>query len=121
MRTDARLCHAPAVHSLGRVPLISEISRFHGQLLRLLTFLSIWVHWDACIQYGSCANPRHNRCASPGPPLPVLAESLAPLCLSWLQASLPRHMHCLWSSSTMSGRWGMWGMLCLVDPRFPFS
>ena len=50
-----------AVHSLGRVPLVSEISRFHGQLLRLLTFLSIWVHWDACLQYGSCANPRHNR------------------------------------------------------------
>ena len=54
-----------AVHSLGRVPLISEISRFHGQLLRLLTFLSIWVHWDACIQYGSCANAHHNRCLSP--------------------------------------------------------
>ncbi|KAK9806501.1 hypothetical protein WJX73_004260 [Symbiochloris irregularis] len=50
-----------ALHSLGRVPLISEMSRFHGQLLRLLTFLTIWVHWNACFQYASCANPRHNR------------------------------------------------------------
>ena len=59
----AKLCmYSGAVHSLGRVPLISEISRFHGQLLRLLTFLAIWVHWDACLQYGSCAAPQHNRC-----------------------------------------------------------
>jgi hypothetical protein len=44
-----------AVHDLRRMPLVATISRFHIQILQLFAFVLIWVHWDACLQYGACA------------------------------------------------------------------
>lgn len=48
------MCYV-AVHDLRRAPIVSSISRFHIQILQLFLFVFIWVHWDACLQYGACA------------------------------------------------------------------
>ena len=40
---------------MKKVRWVQDISRFHFQLLRLLAFLLVWIHWDACLHYGACA------------------------------------------------------------------
>ena len=43
------------MHDLQRMPLVANISRFHIQILQLFGLVLIWVHWNACLQYGACA------------------------------------------------------------------
>ncbi|CAL5223621.1 g6162 [Coccomyxa viridis] len=54
-----------AVHDLRRSPLVSSISRFHIQIIQLFAFVFVWVHWDACLQYGACASQPPSRYAQP--------------------------------------------------------
>lgn len=42
---------------------MSSISRFHIQIIQLFAFVLVWVHWDACLQYGACASQPPNRSA----------------------------------------------------------
>lgn len=44
-----------AVHDLQQAPLVANISRFHIQIGQLFTLVLLWVHWNACLQYGACA------------------------------------------------------------------
>jgi len=55
-----------AVHDLRRSPLVSSISRFHIQIIQLFAFVFVWVHWDACLQYGACASQPPTRRAQHG-------------------------------------------------------
>ena len=40
---------------------MSSISRFHIQIIQLFAFVFVWVHWDACLQYGACASQPPSR------------------------------------------------------------
>ena len=44
---------------------MSSISRFHIQIIQLFAFVFVWVHWDACLQYGACASQAPGRCTHP--------------------------------------------------------
>ena len=35
---------------------MGSISRFHVQIIQLFACVFMWVHWDACLQYGVCAS-----------------------------------------------------------------
>lgn len=51
-----------AVRSLVQLAAFSRLRKFHLKILRLLLILLVWVHWDACLNYGVCAYeppPRH--------------------------------------------------------------
>ncbi len=52
-----------AVHDLQQAPLVANISRFHIQIGQLFTLVLIWVHWNACLQYGACAAQAPSRCS----------------------------------------------------------
>lgn len=65
-----------AVHDVGRMPLLNSISRFHMSILRLLLIVLVWVHWDACLNYGACAYQ-----AAPRFPItPLSAQAAAKVC-----------------------------------------
>lgn len=36
--------------------MVGSISRFHVQIIQLFACVFMWVHWDACLQYGVCAS-----------------------------------------------------------------
>lgn len=55
MSFDIMRVFSNAVHDLRQMPVVSSISRFHIQIMQLFLFVFIWVHWDACLQYGACA------------------------------------------------------------------
>ena len=55
-----------AVHDLQQMPLVANISRFHIQIGQLFTMVLIWVHWNACLQYGACAAQAPSRCSNAG-------------------------------------------------------
>lgn len=44
---------------------MSSISRFHIQIIQLFAFVFVWVHWDACLQYGACASQPSSRYTRP--------------------------------------------------------
>ena len=44
---------------------MSSISRFHIQIIQLFAFVFVWVHWDACLQYGACASQPPSRYTQP--------------------------------------------------------
>ena len=54
-----------AVHDMARMPILSSISRFHMSILRLLLIVLVWVHWDACLNYGFCAYEPLPKCSPP--------------------------------------------------------
>ena len=45
---------AKAAHDIKRLKLLSDISQFDSQILKLTTYVFLWIHWNACLQYGSC-------------------------------------------------------------------
>ncbi len=55
VRIQRQLVFCAAVHDLRRTPIVSSISRFHIQIMQMFLFVFIWVHWDACLQYGACS------------------------------------------------------------------
>ena len=44
---------------------MSSISRFHIQIIQLFAFVFVWVHWDACLQYGACTSQLPSRYTQP--------------------------------------------------------
>lgn len=40
---------------------MASISRFHVQIIQLFACVFMWVHWDACLQYGACASQPSTR------------------------------------------------------------
>ena len=44
---------------------MSSISRFHIQIIQLFAFVFVWVHWDACLQYGACTSQPPSRYTQP--------------------------------------------------------
>ena len=45
---------AKAAHDIKRLKILSDISQFDSQILKLTTYVFLWIHWNACLQYGSC-------------------------------------------------------------------
>lgn len=45
---------AKAAHDIKRLKILSDISQFDAQILKLTTYVFLWIHWNACLQYGSC-------------------------------------------------------------------
>ena len=45
---------AKAAHDIKRLKIMSDISQFDAQILKLTTYVFLWIHWNACLQYGSC-------------------------------------------------------------------
>ena len=50
---------------------MSSISRFHIQIIQLFAFVFVWVHWDACLQYGACASQPPSRYIQPSVIVPI--------------------------------------------------
>lgn len=92
----SRFVLSGVVHDLRRTPIVSSISRFHIQILQMFLFVFIWVHWDACLQYGACSAQSPLRQA-PSPPglLQVEADCVA-------QAAELSHKHSRLSSKMIS-------------------
>ncbi|DBB03995.1 TPA: SCF ubiquitin ligase complex subunit [Trebouxia sp. C0004] len=54
---------AKAAHDIKRLKILSDISQFDAQILKLTTYVFLWIHWNACLQYGSCvAQPDSSMC-----------------------------------------------------------
>lgn len=43
-----------AARDLRRLRIVANIDQFHAQIAKLLAYVFIFVHWNACLQYGSC-------------------------------------------------------------------
>ena len=43
-----------AARDLRRLRIVANIDQFHAQITKLLAYVFIFVHWNACLQYGSC-------------------------------------------------------------------
>ena len=43
-----------AARDLRRMRFVANIDQFHAQIAKLLAYVFIFVHWNACLQYGSC-------------------------------------------------------------------
>ncbi|KAL3154475.1 hypothetical protein ABBQ32_013941 [Trebouxia sp. C0010 RCD-2024] len=57
---------AKAAHDIKRLKILSDISQFDSQILKLTTYVFLWIHWNACLQYGSCvAQPDSSMCWVP--------------------------------------------------------
>lgn len=45
---------AKAAHDVKRLKIFANISQFDSQILKLVAYVFLWVHWNSCLQYGSC-------------------------------------------------------------------
>lgn len=52
---------AKAAHDIKRLKILSDISQFDSQILKLTTYVFLWIHWNACLQYGSCVAQPESR------------------------------------------------------------
>lgn len=85
---------------MGRLPLLSKISRFHMRILRLLVVVLVWVHWDACLNYGACVYQHPPRWVMPGIPRNCYCGEGAESASSWLVfAGSAGWMRTAWRSS----------------------
>ncbi|KAK9819773.1 hypothetical protein WJX72_002193 [[Myrmecia] bisecta] len=44
---------AAALHYAMRMRFVADMNRFHVRIIKLILFCAIYVHWDACLQYGA--------------------------------------------------------------------
>ena len=49
------------MNDLRRMRIVSRINQFHAQLVKLGAYVFMFVHWNACLQYGSCTAQGESR------------------------------------------------------------